>query len=90
MPRRQSPPPPRPAPLSHLARPDAARTLCDRPITPEQPSAIIDLHVPIERMKTLDDACPECRAAVRRMQQRTKTLKLLVVIAHGRATQGRG
>jgi hypothetical protein len=42
---------------------------------------LIDLLVPIERMKTLGDACPECRAAVRRLQQRAPALKLRVVIA---------
>jgi uncharacterized protein (DUF362 family) len=84
MPRRQPPPPPRPAPISHLALPDGARTLCDRAITPEQPSTVIDLHVPIQRIRSLSDARPECRAAVRRLQQRTPALKLRVVIARGR------
>jgi hypothetical protein len=85
MPRRKPPPPPQPAPIAHLALPDGARTLCDRPITPEQPSTLIDLLVPIDRMKTLSDACPECCAAVRRLQARTPALRLRVVIAHRRA-----
>jgi hypothetical protein len=84
MPRRKPPPPPQPAPITHLTLPDGARTLCDRPITPERPSTLIDLQVPLDRIESLSDACPECRAAVRRLQAWTTALRLRVVIAHGR------
>jgi len=66
---------------AHLAFQEGALTLCDEPFAADRPSAVVSLYVPVERMASLGDACPLCRAVARRLQAASPVLTLRVVIA---------
>ena len=66
---------------AHLALQESAATLCDEPFAADRPSAVVSLYVPVERMASLGDACPLCRAVARRLQAASPVLTLRVVMA---------